>query len=115
MNYDNYADKEIDMAVAKAEGFEAIQFSASNTGPQWVIKEPMGDDWMPAKIPDYCNNPSDAWPIIVDNNISVQHWDDYTRASTAPSNDDIIFHDEPAKRGLRAAMIVYLMLKEKDI
>ena len=60
---------------------------------------------------DYCNNPNDAWPIILDNRI------DLTALKCEPktwlaSNGDFYFRDE---NPLRAAMIVYLQLhKDKQ-
>lgn len=28
------------------------------------------------ELPDYCNNPADAWPIITENRISIIHLDE---------------------------------------
>ena len=56
-----------------------------------------------------CNNPSDAWPIIVENKISIfpTGLDEYNwQAEQAIIG---IFKD---KNPLRAAMIVYLMMNE---
>lgn len=60
-------------------------------------------------LPDYCNNPSDAWPIIAENKISINYWlegdwsaDTHGRYNISDSNP------------LRAAMIVYLMMKESE-
>ncbi|MBN9706208.1 DUF2591 family protein [Enterobacter roggenkampii] len=60
---------------------------------------------------DYCNNPADAWPIIVDNRISLLSveclngdisW--LAKNKACPSRGD--------KNPLRAAMIVYLQMQE---
>lgn len=56
---------------------------------------------------DPCNNPADAWPIILENKISINHW--CTGEWTADAIDgDFVFSDTP----LRAAMIVYLQMME---
>ena len=56
-----------------------------------------------------CNNPADAWPIIVANKISINHW--LSGEWTADSfGGDFVFSDTP----LRAAMITYLMMKDAE-
>lgn len=65
---------------------------------------------------DYCNNPSDAWPIIVENGVSINHggmlvggkWIDYWYCGDGKGN--CCNGDSP----LRAAMIVYLMMKDEE-
>lgn len=67
-----------------------------------------GDGYFSQSILNYCNNPSDAWPIIIENNIStVFMCDDWE--CHALENGDEAFNtiDENA---LRAAMIVYLKI-----
>jgi hypothetical protein len=72
---------------------------------------------------NYCNNPSDAWPIIIENEISVikckNFADDWSAEKiTDISDDDFnVFHCQSShsyndKNPLRAAMIVYLMMQE---
>ena len=60
---------------------------------------------------DYCNNPSDAWPIINIERIGVYPSEGpdfmpWLAAKNAFSVTD--------KNPLRAAMIVYLMMKDED-
>lgn len=65
---------------------------------------------------DYCNNPSDAWPVIRENRISLRPDDmyeesphgGYWRADNEAGNH--CHHEKP----LRAAMIVYLMKKDEE-
>ncbi|QYA57357.1 hypothetical protein MIFENG_14 [Hafnia phage vB_HpaM_Meifeng] len=61
-----------------------------------------------------CNNPSDAWPIIVDNNIAIVPYR-HTLPQAWPTKFGIAskFLVED-KNPLRAAMIVYLMMKESE-
>ena len=73
--------------------------------------------------PDYCNNPEDAWPIILEAEISLirdvstndvweavpKGW--YTENGFISNvNGDLCFID---KNPLRAAMIVYLMMEDE--
>ena len=69
---------------------------------------------------DYCNNPNDAWPIIVDNEISlvkdkeVDWWSARSGVvewSYESMGHDFYFDDD---NPLRAAMIVFLMMKEAE-
>lgn len=67
---------------------------------------------------DPCNNPSDAWPIILENEVALNprcangEW----KAQVHLGKHDIF--DEYAscwdKNPLRAAMIVYLMMKDSE-
>ncbi len=67
---------------------------------------------------DYCNNPADAWPIIHDSLISISFDSDgydtpqsaWCRA-TSPRGDE---HYGDEKKPLRAAMIVFLMMKDAE-
>lgn len=61
---------------------------------------------------DPCNNPADAWPIITENRISIIHLDDNEWGCRGEG-------DKSACRAinsnaLRAAMIVFLMMKEVE-
>ncbi|MBX9484493.1 DUF2591 domain-containing protein [Yersinia enterocolitica] len=65
---------------------------------------------------DYCNNPADAWPIIFRERITLTpkvtgyEWD---AISPVILNDDIE-HLHTDKNPLRAAMIVFLMMKDRE-
>lgn len=69
------------------------------------------DDRNILRLVDYCNNPSDAWPIIFANKIWIQpdmigdgFWYCYDCESEFSSK-----HKNP----LRSAMIVFLMMQEQ--
>ena len=67
------------------------------------------------KAKDYCNNPADAWPIIVNNGISlecivVNRREKTWRAQFKPA---YVEHHVNHKNPLRAAMIVFLMMQEE--
>lgn len=63
------------------------------------------------KAKDYCNNPSDAWPIIVDNEISINSW----ALSDGWRADRFGHFDTEDDKPLRAAMIVFLKMNEDKL
>ncbi|EOT1200355.1 phage protein NinX family protein [Cronobacter dublinensis] len=56
---------------------------------------------------DYCNNPADAWPIIVENKISISNGGE-ERWTANDVGIDNLYKD---KNPLRAAMIVFLLTR----
>ncbi|WP_019209120.1 phage protein NinX family protein [Yersinia massiliensis] len=69
---------------------------------------------------DYCNNPADAWPIIMANKISLmfdRSLEDGCNAewclASSPCDQIIVDHVIPDKI-LRSAMIVFLKMKESS-
>lgn len=62
---------------------------------------------------DYCNNPSDAWPIIAENKINIDFRDSIKAGPMARlCRDNGIYAVD--KNPLRAAMIVLLMMKDAE-
>lgn len=61
---------------------------------------------------DPCNNPADAWPIIVKNRISIINLDEdeWGARGVADRNSKRAIHEN----SLRAAMIVFLMMQESQ-
>lgn len=57
---------------------------------------------------DYCNNPADAWPIIVENKLSIYPSGERWGVEGFNADDPFYFDDNP----LRAAMIVFLLMQE---
>ena len=121
MNYETASDFEINKAVAEALGAIPDRAILQELPPSQAVHlttEGRLNGWEL----DYCNNPSDAWPIIVENKITTE-W-----AFTA--NDVITWRAEITNQGqpgafkefeaftanpLRAAMIVFLMLKAQGV
>lgn len=58
---------------------------------------------------DFCNNPSDAWGVIFKNKISIDSWHD-SDEWTADRGPIYASGENP----LRAAMIVFLMMKDAE-
>lgn len=105
MKYEDMSDFEINCRVHA----EVMQISGLNS----------------FKAKDYCNNPSDAWPVITGNNISIVATDSewislpdnaVIDGITGDATSMIYVGDECVigKNPLRAAMIVFLRTHEVD-
>lgn len=119
-DYSKLSDFEINVAVFEAlhngspdckEGdngaMTIISFEADVIGGEVIEIEAERGTFNP------CNNPADAWPIIVENNISVYAIGDGDKrgkwgAEGFNPNSPYHFNDNP----LRAAIIVYLMMQD---
>lgn len=112
MNYKEISDFEINGYVAMLRhGFSWIEFM---DGYHCSVK--CGNDDSPGfaiiDVADYCNNPSDAWPIIMKSKIAVLPWNDNEWQSFVMKDGEPnlrVWHKNP----LRAAMIVFLMMNEQ--
>ena len=108
MNYEEMSDLQINLLVASAIGVDA----AENSGVVFGAVKHEGDNVVSVMgVVDYCNNPSDAWPVIFANRINVY-------ASEGPDFMPWIAgctgFVSSNKNPLRAAMIVFLMIREQD-
>ena len=76
----------------------------------WVAKHIRGEQIEPWEQVNYCTEPSDMWPLILDKEISINF---RARKSLLPvakminSDSDDVTHKNP----LRAAAIVYLLMQ----
>lgn len=109
MNYEEMSDFEINAAVAERLG---VDFEVHESCIYARVK--LGGDNVVSVsgIVDYCNNWADAGPVIEENNIWIQPdmigdglWHCYDREDE--------FHSKHANP-LRAAMIVFLMVKDAE-
>ena len=64
------------------------------------------------EVKDYCNNPSDAWTIIIENSITFNY--DTAQVHVGSYFSDTAKVSENRSKALRAAMIVYLMMKDGE-
>lgn len=115
-NYEDMSDFEINKAVALIVGAtfnddgEPVRFVECDTGAYADFNEIEFDP---------CNNPEDAWPIIVEHEIDViqNNGQDCPLATNSAvmmlRGDDVFIcqHENP----LRAAMIVFLMMNEDEL
>ena len=114
MKYEEMNNHQINKLVARKLGVEWIA----------VAQDGLIVDGKSASV-DYCNNPSDAWPIIVENKISLITPDDGSFISEAVvvsrhlGYDDDEIHCEISfsvqhDNQLRAAMICFLKIKDAE-
>lgn len=108
-DYSKMSDFEICGYVSMHEhGFSWIEFD-----DEMASHVKCGNEGSPGfaivEVKDYCNNPSEAWPIIKTNHINIG-WagDEEWFARTVHTAK--VFDVNP----LRAAMIVYLMMKDEE-
>ena len=67
-------------------------------------------DYTKNGLRDYCNNPSDAWPIMEEHKIGLAFVNGEWRASSVIAG----YHEFSDTKAFRAAMIVYLMMKDEE-
>lgn len=114
MDYSKLSDLDINIKVFKlTEKFknecEDIDFDINKNELHWGD----GANWHKF---DPCNNPSDSWPIIVENKITTtpsgDEWmaNNFTPSPLGRFNVQSHSYD---KNPLRAAMIVYLMMQDE--
>ena len=113
MNCGNMTDFEINKLIAKVMGFNLCE------GQHY---KPSVTHWLGGncKIFDPCNNPSDAWPIIIESKISIMNdldlWEasiDFDGDLEKHGTDEVLTKHYEHANPLRAAMIVYLMMQEE--
>ena len=125
MNYEEMSDFEINKAVAINRGGYQGHVEHMEHGVKESDRDSHGIFYFER---DYCNNPSDAWPIIVKNKIRispVMHMSDDNgeylctgewEAGTLWSDDGAFYNSKynnaSNENPLRAAMIVFLMMQE---
>ena len=109
MNYEWMSDFEINVEVANAL---SVCFETHEQCVYVSIKRDGRNVVSVAGIVDYCNNPSDAWPVIVKNKVTIFSPNDTHDDSLwmAELDEFHMFSENP----LRAAMIVFLMMKDAE-
>ncbi|WP_336658054.1 phage protein NinX family protein [Leclercia adecarboxylata] len=116
MDYSKPSDFEINKAVAEIAISGDWFLEPTDESPSWLVN--LGVEGRnTVKLPDYCNNPADAWPIITRNYISLMYEESLGKWCAGKPywvdgcewQLDIDVIDE---NPLRAAMIVFLMMQE---
>lgn len=103
-NYTDWSDFEVNKAVAEAIGFSVICYHS-------VVMVSAGEGREHIEF-DPCNNPSDAFPIIVENGIGFKQNFSNDDWVISPRNYDDAHLTQVGDRPLRAAMICFLMMKD---
>lgn len=119
-NYSELSDFEINKAVAIASGFKIKEYPSDGSPLIWHwVKNEDGNEFFDfIDYKDFCNNPSDAWSIIVEEKISIMfdntlpeyegEYYEWCSAISSCQKYGIQYQSNP----LRAAMIAYLMMKD---
>ncbi|MCY3415828.1 MULTISPECIES: phage protein NinX family protein [Citrobacter freundii complex] len=118
MDYSKLSDQEINMAVAEIFHPDSVVIESKSRPPSACITGHLPSLWV-----DYCNNPAEAWPIIVSNLISVEpdyEFIDPSEEQVFASGAWIAEHYDGKGASLqivdinplRAAMIVFLMMQD---
>lgn len=113
MDYSTMSDQEINMAIASMFFPDDIVIESKSRPPSACITG------HPSRWVDYCNNEVDAWPIIIDNKLSLNNYGDSWEASFehdepvgAFGTDECVTSGIEDKNPLRALMIAFLMKVE---
>jgi len=117
MNYEEMSDLQINLLVANTIGVDAVP----NSGVVFGVVKHRGDNVVSViGVVDYCNNPSDARPIILANKIAVCPYNLDEESEEYEEMKDVWFAMKSLdgtqfdhKNPLRAAMIVFLMMQEQ--
>lgn len=115
--YDEFSDYDINKAVAfhAIEGGEHLRMENGTPSGDSVdcFRQLEDGMWVCSAVVDYCDSWSDAGAIIEENKISIEWTGDDIWG--ALGNDGSMFScsNYADKNPLRAAMIVYLMSKDK--
>ena len=107
-DYASMSDQEINMHVAQIIYPESTVIESKSRPPCACIAGNIPNRWV-----DFCNNPADAWPILLGNKITIaaplpQH--EYWTAEKRDTDGGLLNFYVGANP-LRCAMIVFLMMK----
>ena len=108
-NYEKMSDYEVNAAVSihvlwKNHRCEEVDCNDKTGVVSWAD----GANWHEFNP---CNNPSDAWPIIIENSITFNY--DTAQVHVSSYFNESIKNSTNRKYALRAAMIVFLMMQEQ--
>ena len=117
-NYETMSDFEVNRAVAcRLDGNDLDIFGRPMFASDCYFSVPSGSsvEWHQfgcdgSKLFDPCNNPSDAWPIILANRINVYASEGPDFMPWMAGRDGFMVSN---KNPLRAAMIVFIMMQEQ--
>ncbi|UNE41966.1 DUF2591 family protein [Serratia ureilytica] len=108
-DYSKMSDYEINWRVAEEKGL-SVDHNASVILPQTYCGHDENGCKYEWRMRDYCNNPADAWQIIAINRIGLIP--NLSNGWYALTVDEDFVSDE--SNPLRAAMIVFLMMKDAE-
>lgn len=107
MDYSKLSDAEINQSITCILNPDAGKMALIGDGSCFYDCGPDGSQFHEIPIPDYCNNPADAWPIIENNKISITCHQSRDFWAAVFNRHSMASHANP----LRAAMECYLMMQ----
>ena len=129
MKYESMSDFEINRAVAEIE-YPNLSVDTTPSvnvfgkpcgkGSTVTIYKSIGRSRFMLEFVDYCNNPNDAVPLIIENGISLEFNSENVFQRAWKSNEDGYpefehgFEYGEHRDPMVASMIVYLMIKESN-
>lgn len=122
MNYENMSDFEINKAVSMVVDFgDLVCFVNDEREAVYICEVDGAYSMNPVGGFDPCNNPADAWTIILENKISIMNSDEAWEASidfngdlNKHGTDEVLTKHIEDENPLRAAMIVFLMMNKGE-
>lgn len=106
-DHSKMSDFEINKEVAQSLGIDAQERNGNIFGG---VDRKIDNVTSVIGVIDYCNNPSDAWPIMDEHKIGLVFVNTEWRASSAL----VGYREYSDTKAFRAAMIVYLMMKDEE-
>ena len=108
MNYAEISDLQVNIAVASKLGVNA----KVEDGSLFTSKVHDGENVISVTtVTDHCKNPSDAWPIILENKIGITFVNGEWRASSVAAG----YHEFSNINALRAVCCCFLLMNNVDI
>ena len=108
-NYADMSDHDINAAVASSLG---VDFEMHETGVYASVKWDGDNVVSVVGIVDYCNNWADAGPVMLENSITLNY--DTAQVHVSSYFNESIKVSTNRSKALRAAMIVFLMMKDNE-
>lgn len=109
MNYEEMSKFEINRRVSEALGFTYIGRGSIDCADGVYHVVEMGG--CRTDLREYCENPSHSWPIILQNKICIHNNLNGSSYACTFDNHGYVKHEFYCDDTLRAAMIVFLMIK----
>lgn len=114
-DYASMSDQQIAVMVAGLCTIEGVSINEDGVAVRNVVDDSPGSysggDYIEFDF-DPCNNPADAWPVIISSMISIRPVGNDGQLWEAAGMDGM--KADYDKNPLRAAMVVFLMMKEGE-
>lgn len=113
-DYASMSDFEINKAVAVATGYHPDECDIAKLNNSLVGVEWDDETGYATKTFDFCNNPADAWPILLGNHIAIAPYKNATPCAWPSAEGLISKRVTEDVNPLRAGMITFLKMKDGE-